>query len=428
VRAEIVARGVHDGVLALGPTGTPHVAYVRGTSVLVSTRVSKGRWRAAKAGSVSSGSTVMAFRVGARGPVALVQSADDRTLDLIRARGGGWQRIKLAGRLPARMALGWPGLLLDAGGLPIVASARLDTDTLDSQLILSRVDARGGVRSQRVTAEGFPQSYVPPPATPVLVRGRVHVIEAYGYHGVTGTIEWYPDGNTWTGVFLDVGYGDFPLGPLLGRTGPTGTVYAAWTQSMTGYGGVAVTLATHGRSTASKFVLNRALTTALALPATGPEVAANQWVAADELGLAGEAQVWAGTVVRGTSRVQLDGWIAGLATAPSDGRDLLLGLPSGLCWFRSPRPLATRVTIDARTQGDGGVRVSGRVSGGSGGKVTLYRERPGTARTAVGQAALSGGGFSFVDRPRARPLLYRAVYTDPVTGIPYAALLRNPVS
>lgn len=425
--AEIVARDVQEGMLAVGANGRPSVAYVRGTNVVIATRVSAGRWREANVASVSAGSSVMDFRVGTKGPVALVQSADDRTLDLVRARGSAWQRIRLVGRLPARFVLGWPGLAL-RGGLPVVAYSRLDTATQNSQLVLARIDARGRIRSQRITAEGFPQSFVPPPAAPVFVRGRVHVIQSYGYRGVTGTIEWYPDGRTWTGLFIDVGIGDFPVGPVLGRTSSSGTVYAAWTQSLLSFGYVPVTLVVRGRSTTSDFVLDRALTAALALTPSGPEIGANEWVASDELGLEGEDQVWAGTIVSGTSRVQLDGLVAGLAAPAGGGRDLLLALTGGLSWFRSPGRLATDVSIEARAQPDGSVRVSGTVSGVATGRVTVYRERPGAARTVVGQAPLEDGSFSLADSPDVRPLLYRAVYTDPRTGIPYGALLRRPVS
>jgi hypothetical protein len=415
-------------MLALAPNGTPHVAHVRGTNLVISTRVREDRWRAANAGSVPAGSSVMAFRVGEKGPVALVQSADDRTLLLVRARASGWQRIRLAGDLPSGVVLGWPGLAL-GGGLPVVAYSRLDRATLNTQLVLARVDARGRVRSERVTSRGFPQSYVPPPAAPVFVRGRVHVIESYGYHGVVGTIEWYPHGRTWTGLFIDVGIGDFPVGPVLGRSNSAGTVYAAWTQSLLSFGFVPVTLAVRGAgdSTTSDFLLDRALTAALTLTTSGPEIAANEWVAADELGLEGDDQVWAGTVVGGTSRVQLDGSVVGFAAAAGGARDLLLALPEGLAWFRSPRALATQVSIEARPQPDGSVQVSGHVSDAGAGTVTLYRERPGGARARVGQASLEDGSFSFVDTPELRPLLYRAVYTDPQTGIPYGALTRRAV-
>jgi hypothetical protein len=47
----------------------------------------------------------------------------------------------------------------------------------------------------------------------------------------------------------------------------------------------------------------------------------------------------------------------------------------------------------------------------------------------VGTARLGAdGSFSLVDRRSARPLLYRAIYTDAASGIPYAALLRQPVT
>jgi hypothetical protein len=37
------------------------------------------------------------------------------------------------------------------------------------------------------------------------------------------------------------------------------------------------------------------------------------------------------------------------------------------------------------------------------------------------------GTFSLQDTPPASPTLYRAVYVEPATNIPYAALLRAPV-
>ena len=126
--------------------------------------------------------------------------------------------------------------------------------------------------------------------------------------------------------------------------------------------------------------------------------------------------------------MELDGWIAGFATAPRGARDVLLGGSAGLRWFRSPRVLGTRVSIEAADEGDGSVHLTGSVAGVRTGKVALFRERPGTARQAIGQASLANGAFSFVDKPPSRPDLYRAVYTDPATGIPYASLLRDAVS
>jgi hypothetical protein len=427
--ADVVARGVHDGSLALNDEGKPYVAYVRGKSLLVATRVAPGRWRAQVADSVSTGSQVMAFQIGPNGPVALVMSGDNRRLNLVRKRLMGWQSIRLNTKLGRAGLLGWPGLTLDRAGTPVVAYTRWNSANFKSQLLMTRLDGKGRMRTTRITAEGFPQSYVPPPAKPVVVGGRVHVIESYGYRGTVATLEWFPNKRTWTGLGLDAGYGDFPLGAVFGGIGPDGDLHAAWTESMIPLGSAPVTLVTRGRISDSIFVLDRALTTGLALPRSGAEVAANEWVSPDDIGLSGQKYLWAGTIVRGESQIELDGWLAGLAVARGGGRQVLLGGAGGLAWYSSPRRLATRVTIEATDQGDGTIAVSGRVGGVPSGKVRLYRERPGEKRFLVGTPSLSGGAFSFVDdAPQVRPTLYRAVYSDPRTGIPYAALLRDPIT
>src|SRR2546423_11356345 len=118
--AEIVAHGVRDGMLSLGPGGAPYVAYVKGQSLLIAERSARGRWSVAKADAVSKGTQLMAFEVGATGPVALTLSADNRRLVLVRRQLVGWQRIRIEGRLPARTLLGWPGLALDRRGHPFI--------------------------------------------------------------------------------------------------------------------------------------------------------------------------------------------------------------------------------------------------------------------------------------------------------------------
>jgi hypothetical protein len=426
--AEIVARGVHDGSLALDRKGTPYVAYVRGTSLIVARRAGPGRWRAQVADGVSAGSQVMAFQVGRAGPVALVVSADSRRLNLVRKGLLGWQSIRVNAKVGANGALGWPGLTLDGAGRPVVAYTRWNSANFKSQLLLTRLNAKGRMSTIRITAEGFPQSYVPPPAKPVFVGGRVHVIESYGYHGTVATFEWFPNKRTWTGLGLDAGYGDFPLGPVFGGMGPDGVLHAAWTESMIPLASAPVTLVTRGKVSDSIFVLDRALTTGLALTRSGAEVAANEWVSPDDIGLSGQKYLWAGTIVHRQSHVELDGWLAGLALAPRGGRDVLLGGAAGLTWYRSPRRLTTKVIIESTDNGNGTVTISGRVGGIASGKVKLYRERPSEPRVHVATLNLSAGAFSFVDdSPPAQPVLYRAVWTDPRTGIPYAALLRDPV-
>ncbi|MGB2951751.1 MAG: hypothetical protein WBB74_00005, partial [Gaiellaceae bacterium] len=364
-------------------------------------------------------------------PVALVEGPGARTLLAVRRRPAGWLTTQLVARLPAGVVLGWPGLVLDRSGLPAVAYTRWRHSNRKSALDLARIDALGHLHKVQITLRGFPQSYVPPPAAPVLVHGALHVIESYGIDGAVGTIDWYQERHTWAGQFIDGGVGDFPVGPMFAAVGRAGTIYAAWTEALLGTGELPVTLAVRPRSPteiSSDFVLDRALTTGLALTASGPEVAANEWIGAAELGLSGVDVVWAADVVAHGGRVELDGWIAGLAAAPRGARELLLAGPDGLSWFRSPSPLVIRTSIGATAAADGSVLVSGRVRGATGGSVTVYRERPGSPREAAGTAPLAAdGSFTLVDRPAARPLLYRAVYTDAATGIPYAALLRDPI-
>jgi hypothetical protein len=423
--AEVVARGVDDGLLALNAKGAPSVAFVRGSTLVVASRSARGRWTQAKAASVSPGSAVMAFEIGAAGPVLLVENADSTTLRLVQRRSVGWQSVTLAA-VRGVVRLGWPGLALDRRGLPAVGFTRWNGSSLNSRLLLAVVDAKRRVRTRPITAEGFPDSFVPPPAEPVLVGGRVHVIESYGYKGVLGTLEWFPQRGTWTGLGLASGFGDFPIGPLLAGISPNGTLHVAWTELLSYFASSPVMLVNRTSVARSRFVLDRALTTALALPPTGPEIAANEWVGPDDLGLASGDNLWAGTVVRGRSTIELDGWIAGLAVAPRGGRDLLLGGPAGLRWFHARRAPAIHMSIAAVDDGSR-VELSGQVPGVTRGSVTIYRERPGQPRQAIGRAAFNGGAFSFTDDPPSRPLVYRAVYVDPASGIPYGALLRTAI-
>ena len=427
-QAELVARHVQDGMLALGRDGTPYVAFVRGSSLDVAERTASGRWHTSKVASVSPGSVLVDFATGRAGPVALVERADARTLLLARASGPGWVSSRLVNRLPAGVSLGWPGLILDRRGLPVVAYTRWHQASRKSTLYLVQANPAGRLRSAPITSEGYPRSYVAPPAVPLVSHGELHVIESYGIDGAVGTIEWYPHRKTWSGQFLDGGIGDYPVGRLLATVGHGGTVYAAWCEALLGTGDFPVTVAVHGHTISSTFVVNRALATALVAAASGPEVAVNEWRSAADLDVPGSGIDWAGEVVGHGRRIELDGWLAGLRRTPTGGRDLLLAGPAGLAWFRAPHPLAVRTTVDAVEQDNGSILVSGRVRDVSGGKVLVYRERPGAPRTLVGSAQLGpDGSFSLADVPPMKPVFYRAVYRDPATAIPYAALLREPI-
>jgi hypothetical protein len=426
-QAELVARHVQDGMLTRGPGGKPLVAYVRGGSLEVAERTAPGRWHSSRAAAVAPRTKLVAFASGAAGPVALVERADGRTLTLVRLSGAGWISTRVAGGLPSGTSMGWPGLVLDRHGLPVIAYSRWRQGSRSSALYVVQADARGHLSSRRVTALGFPRSYVAPPAVPLFSHGRLHVIESYGINGAVGTIEWSPGRRTWAGQFLDGGIGDYPVGRLLAAVSQRGTVYAAWCEALLGTGEFPVTLAVHGRTISSSFVVNRAFTTALALTPSGPEVAVNEWQSAADLDLPGDGISWAGEVVSHGKRSELDGWLAGMRRSHG-GRDLLLAGPTGLAWFHSPGALTVRSTLAADEQDDGSLLLSGRFRGVSGGKVSIYRERPGGPRTLAGTVQLgTDGTFSFVDSPPARPVFYRAVYRDPATGIPYAALLRKPL-
>jgi hypothetical protein len=382
---------------------------------------------------VAAGSRLAAFRAGAAGPVAVVLGPGDRSLAVIRKAGKRWTKTALVGRVGADLSLGWPGIALDGRGLPIVAYTRWHSRSLFSQLILTRIDARGKTRTVRITTNGFPKSYSAPPAAPVMMRdGSVHVTETFGVSGAVGTIEWMPRERTWIGLFLSAGRGGFPFGPMFAVRGRGAVVYAAWTEAFPGslYGGFPATLARHGREITEQIVSERGIATGLVMTPRGPEVAANEWVSNNDVSFAfpaGDA-LWAGTI-SGRNGGELDGKIIGLAAVPRSGaRDLLLADGGVLSWFRAPATLPIHVRLDAVQRDDGTIALSGRVEGARSGHVTIYRERSGTRRQKAGTLKLGAGGdFALVDAAPSAPTFYRAVYTDPKSGIPYARLLRAPI-
>ena len=423
--AELAVPKVQDGMLAVSPGGAPFVAYLHGNSLEVAARRRSGAWTRQRAAHVTRGSTLVAFKAGRRGPVVLVRGAGSHSLDIVRRTRAGWRKIPIA-RAPSGSKLGWPGLVLERGNA-VVAFTRWLRPSHRTVLMLTRIDPRGRAHSVQITGSGFPKSFVAPPAVPVLAGRTVRVIESYGIDGAVGTIEWRPQSGTWKGQYIDAGFGDFPVGPLLGAVGGN-AVYAAWTQALLGAGELPVSLAKHGRSIESDFVLDRAVMTGFGLTRTGPEVAANEWVSAGDLGLTGDAVVWAGVVVNRRVDYELDGWLAGLSSAPRGTRDVLLARPDGLSWYRLRRAPSVHVDLDATEQLNGSVLVTGNVRGASG-TVKLYRERPGSPRELAGSAPLAAdGSFTFMDTPSIGPFAYRAVYTDRVTGLPYATLLHDPVA
>src|SRR5919197_4859278 len=96
--AEIVAPGVRDGRVAVAPSGTPLVAYVRGSSLVIAARTSPARWSILHAHRIAPDSSLVAFAAGADGPIAIVEGAEARTLLLLRREGPAWSAIPLASR------------------------------------------------------------------------------------------------------------------------------------------------------------------------------------------------------------------------------------------------------------------------------------------------------------------------------------------
>ncbi len=109
--------------------------------------------------------------------------------------------------------------------------------------------------------------------------------------------------------------------------------------------------------------------------------------------------------------------------APGGHRQILIASDRGLEWFDAPTRPAARVSLQADASG----QLTGSVLGATAGVVQLFRESPNAPRVAVATVPLAADGtFAAHDVAQASPTLYRAVYLDAATGIPYAALVRAP--
>lgn len=425
--AELVGRAP-TGMLTVTPRAQPVVAYLRGRDLVLARRAGPNRWKRQAIARLPRGSILASVAAGAAGPAAVVLGPRDRSVIVVWKRGNHWVKTAVTRRLPPAVYVGWPGLALDRRGLPVVAYTRWHLRTLYSHLVLAKIDARGKVHSQRVTVGGFPKSNVAPPAAPiVLPNGRVHVVQTYGISGVTGTFEWVPQGKTWVGLGIAAGYGSFPIGPMF-VTRRGNVVYSAWSEAFLAIGDFPVLLASRQKEIANAEIVSvRGITTGLALTPRGPAVATNDWINTDDLGFPTTNSLWAASVT-GPGGSELDGRIDGYVGVPrSRSQDLLLWKGGALRWFRTRGSLPIQVTLDAETRDDGAIVLTGRVEGARGGRVSIYREFSENNRDLAAAIRVGpSGAFAFVDR-RARPTLYRAVYTDPATGIPYAKLLRQPV-
>jgi hypothetical protein len=407
-QAEIIAPMRGPALLAVAPDGSPRVAFVSGRDLVLARRAPAG-WTFARLGRVPGTRPVLA---------GLVVDGRGRSSVLVEQESGAWLALARPGtklRVVARprkgASFGPAGLTLDQSGRPAFAYV-LRLGDAKTWLRLVTLDPRGHLRAHGITKGGFPASAQVPGAAPVLFKGRLHVVETF----TSAAIDWGPKtGGGWEGQFLFASRFGTPAGRV-GAAADGPNLWSSWTQLSSDAINVLLTLSADTQET--QIVVDHGIFVSLLLDAGLPEVGAYDWVELNN------AFVYAGVLAGpGGPFGELDGRLLGYAAAPGGKRQLLLETASGLEWFEAPARPAIRVSLSADASG----HLSGRVDGASGGLVQVYRET-GTARTALGNTELAAdGSFTFDAAAPTSPTLYRAVYVDPVTNIPYASLLRTPV-
>ena len=407
-RAELVAPTRSDALLAVAPDGSPRVLFSSGRDIVLGRRTTAG-WRFKRAGQVPGTRPVL---------VGLVVDGRARASVLVEGEGGAWLalasrggRLRVVARPRKGASFGPAGLTLDARGRPALAYA-LRLASAKTWLRLVTTDARGRLHARGITKGGFPSSVLAPGAAPVLVHGRLHVVETY----TDSAVDWGPKaGGGWEGQFLFASRGGTPAGRSAAASSVSG-LWSAWTELASGTLAVLLNLSAETQSTAT--ALDHGIFVSLLTEGGNAEVGAYDWSTLDD------TPVFAGVLADLSGPfAELDGRLAGYVRTPGGGRQLLLSTPSGLEWFESPTRPSIRVSVSA----DSGGLVQGRVEGVRSGAVQIYREAA-AGRAEVGVAELAAdGAFTFQDTPPTSPTLYRALYVEPSTTIPYAALLRTPV-
>ena len=416
-KAELVTAAQGPAALTVGRDGLPRVAYAEGCVLHVAVRSAAG-WHDETAASclplAANALVVDGIAVDGHGRTSvLVQDETGTAILLVRTAAAGWRTDLLARAGNAGAVLGSAGLTLDARGLPVVAYA-LRRASHATFLRLVRIGARGGFVTTAITRGGFPASDAPPAAVPVLVRGRIHVVEAFGSQGIA----WEPAGRTWSGQYLFANTAGLNGGPVF-ATAFRGATWTASTLLEPQFGESDVLLTLENASENTTIVFPHARVAALTLVDGRPEVAAN-----DEVDIADTVDVAALVGDEEGNSAELDGAIEGYTAAVNGVRHILLRTQSGLEWFASPTRPSVQVMLDADATG----HLRGRVGGVPGGTVELYREQPYAGRVLVGTVPLAAdGSFAAQDTPPTSPTLYRAVYRDPLTGLPYSSLTRTPL-
>ena len=409
--------GATDAMLAVAPDGSPRVAFAAADgSLVVASRSADGIWSDEGVLRLPGAPLVVGLAAGPAGAVVLAEDPKAHWLDLAERRAGTWS-VRTVARAPAGGLLGFAGVALDHGGRPLVAYA-YELKSHKTWLRLVHEDAKGRLAGERITRAGFPSSDVLPAAAPVVLpSGAVRVVEAYD----TATVEWARtrNGKDWIGQFLYGSALGSPAGVLKAVAGPSG-VWSAWTELFPSLNESQLVLALHLRGETSTVLSHHAFLVSLALSSTGPEVAGDDYVDLDGL-----RTVYAGLVSDAAGNtLELAGDLKGYDVDAAGGRQVLLQQPDGLDWYRAAAPPAARVTLAFAVQG-ASFALSGTVGGVTSGSVELYRETQAGPELFATVPIAADGTFSAVDLPPVRPLLYRAVYVDPSSGLPIASLLRT---
>jgi hypothetical protein len=412
---ELVAVQSSSAALAVGPGYRPYVAYLNGCELHVARRPAAG-WRDRRVACLPrdtpSPYRVADLAVDGRGRASVLVWNFLRIV-LFREVGNTWKAQTVASS--ATVPFGFPGLTLDRRGQPAVAYTVWRPRTAATFLRLVTLGRRGRLIRTAITQKGFPASGMPPSATPVLVDGRLHVVQAYG----SSAIDWRPSGKTWEGQYLFASRLGSISGPV-GAVASGGTLYAALTLDVPQFGESNVVALTSARTQKSAVVFPHALFASLTVPRTGPEVAANDFVA-----FAGGGSVFAGLVASPGLDAELDGRIDGYAAVAEGSRYVLLAHPQGLEFFAVPALVPVTVRLEVASAPDGTILLAGSASGGTGGEIEIYRETPGTRVLISRTPRNPDGSFAVTDLAPEPETVYRAVYRDPTTGLPYAGLLRT---
>ncbi len=404
--------GARQGALALAQGTSPRIADVDGDRIGYFEPGASG-WRGGAVVRLpSSNGRIAGFEVGrSSAPYVLAEDRGGRWLLLALRNASGWKSVRIA-RPSGAARLGRAGLALDARGRPVVAYA---VRYPSQKTYLRLADGLTG-RSRPVTTKGFPPSVVAPAAAPVLLaNGRTAVVEAYAARG-TATLLWRQVEGAWWGRFLHAAALGVPIGPVFALASGTGVV-AAWSVFYPTLGQTELFLSRLTDRARARILVDEAQASALALGPEGAEVGANVVVGGLIAGLV--------TSEDGLT-VELDGAVLGLEVGRDGSRQLLLARGDGLYVYRTTTRPSTHVTLSAARSG-AQVSLSGRLDAPSG-SVQVYRERPGVGRVLVASvSAAPDGSFTAVDEPGPDPAYYRAVYDEPLSGVPYAALTRTAV-